>query len=373
MCRRLLAWYDRSRRVMPWRALPGAVADPYRVWLSEIMLQQTTVATVTPYYTRFLARWPTVEALAAASLDEVLHAWQGLGYYARARNLHRCAQVIAGSAGGRFPDEESLLLELPGVGPYTAAAIAAIAFDKPTVPVDGNVERVLARLHALDDPLPQAKEKIAALAQALAPGPRAGDFAQAMMDLGATVCTPRNPRCSECPWIDACAAQHTGAPESYPRRSAIKARPMRYGVVFWITDHAYRLLMRRRAAKGLWGGLSEFPSTPWRERPWKLDEALAHAPIPARWTPIAGGISHGFTHFQLRLSVVVGRARGRANATLPEAAFWHPPSELDSLALPTAMRRVVNLVSESQDGRATPRVQAAHPQQRRQRRSSIAE
>lgn len=369
--RRLLAWYDRERRVLPWRAPAGVTPDPYHVWLSEIMLQQTTVVTVAPYYARFLVRWPTVQALAAASLDEVLHAWQGLGYYARARNLHRCAQAVAGRLGGRFPDHEEALRGLPGIGAYTAAAIAAIAFNRRAAPVDGNVERVIARLHAIAEPLPQAKAKIAALARALAPARRAGDFAQALMDLGATVCTPRRPRCGACPWAEGCAARHAGDPESYPRRLPAKARPLRHGVVFWATDRRGRVLLRRRAEEGLWGGLAEFPSTPWREQPWNLAEARRHAPVSADWTPLPGEVAHGFTHFRLRLLVVAGRARAGAKAK--DGGFWQPAAELHALALPTAMRRVASLVLTSPVVRAKSRAPAARPPRRRQPRRSGSE
>jgi len=251
----LLAWYDRSARSLPWRAPPGAVADPYRVWLSEIMLQQTTVATVRGYYDRFLARWPSVEALAAAPLDEVLKAWAGLGYYARARNLHACARRVAGEMGGRFPATLESLGALPGIGPYTAAAIAAIAFDRPHAAVDGNVERVMSRLNAITEPLPAAKPALAAAAQALVPDRRPGDFAQAMMDLGATVCTPRNPRCGDCPWTDRCFARREGIAETLPRRMARKAVLTRYGAAFWIERSDGAVLLRRRPEKGLLGGM----------------------------------------------------------------------------------------------------------------------
>src|SRR5437016_8074504 len=227
----LLAWYDRHRRTLPWRAPPGTRADPYRVWLSEIMLQQTTVATVRPYFDRFMARWPDITALAAASLDEVLHLWQGLGYYARARNLYACARVVVERHGGQFPDDPRRLRALPGIGDYTAAAIAAIAFDHQSAAVDGNVERVMARLFAIEEPLPRAKPKLRALTTALVPERRAGDFAQALMDLGAVLCTPRRPRCVLCPWRSDCAAAAAGLQERLPARADKPERPVRYGVV----------------------------------------------------------------------------------------------------------------------------------------------
>jgi len=270
----LLDWYARHRRVLPWRALPGRRADPYHVWLSEIMLQQTTVATVKSYFDHFVARWPRVQDLAAAPLDDVLHAWQGLGYYARARNLHKCARAVATDHGGRFPEIEAELLALPGVGPYTAAAIAAIAFDQPASPVDGNIERVVARLRHIAEPLPAGKKAIQAAARNLTPRARAGDFAQAMMDLGAMVCTPRAPKCGLCPWHDACAARAAGDAEDLPARAARTPKPTRHGVAFWIEDATGRVLLRRRPERGLLGGMMEIPSTDWRDDPWGLDTPL---------------------------------------------------------------------------------------------------
>src|SRR5712691_7323604 len=231
----LLAWYDRQRRDLPWRAPPGERADPYLVWLSEIMLQQTTVVTVAPYFDRFVARWPDIRALAAASLDDVLHLWQGLGYYARARNLHACARAVVERHGGVFPADPADLRALHGIGDYTAAAIAAIAFDRREAAIDGNVERVVARLYAVREPLPAAKPRLRALARALVPECRAGDFAQAMMDLGATVCTPLRPRCVLCPWRTGCTAATAGLTEALPARTEKPERPLRFGVVFWLT------------------------------------------------------------------------------------------------------------------------------------------
>ncbi len=334
---RLLAWYDRHRRVLPWRAAPGRQADPYHVWLSEVMLQQTTVAAVAPYFRGFLDRWPTVTALAAAPLDEVLTAWAGLGYYARARNLHRCARLIAENHGGRFPDDEAALRDLPGVGDYTAAAIAAIAFERPAAVMDGNIERVMARLFAVTEQLPGAKSRLKALAAELTPQRRPGDYAQAAMDLGATVCTPKKPACVLCPWRDACAGQHAGIAEGLPARQPKAERPTRHGVAFWTLRRDGSVLLRRRPDEGLLGGMMEIPSTDWRDRPWLLDEATAAAPAHTEWRSLPGVVEHGFTHFRLRLTVVAGHARA------PELArgLWCPLDRLGEQALPTLMRKVV--------------------------------
>src|SRR5579885_2301985 len=269
----LLAWYDRHRRVLPGRALPGERPDPYRVWLSEVMLQQTTVPAVMGYFARFLERRPDVEALAEAPLDEVLHAWQGLGYYARARNLHACARAVVARHGGAFPRDEAALRALPGIGDYTAAAIAAIAFDRRAAPVDGNVERVTARLFAIETPLPEAKPELRRLAASLVPERRAGDYAQAAMDLGATLCTPRKPRCVLCPWREECRARALGVAENLPRRRAAAARPVRRGVAFWAVREDGAVLLRRRPEAGLLGGMMEVPSTPWRAAEWSEAEA----------------------------------------------------------------------------------------------------
>ncbi len=335
--RRLLAWYDCHRRDLPWRARPRERADPYRVWLSEIMLQQTTVAAVCPYFTAFMARWPTVRELAAADLDAVLVAWQGLGYYARARNLHACARQVAASADGRFPDTEAALRQLPGVGAYTAAAIAAIAFDRPTVPVDGNALRVLSRLAAVATPLPDARHSIEDLARQLTPPRRAGDLAQALMDLGATLCTPRRPRCDACPWAADCRAFGQGRPEAYPVKAPKAVRPLRRGVAFWTRRGDGAVLLRRRPPQGLLGGMMEIPSTEWRATAWTAAEAARSAPLAAHWRPLAGMVTHVFTHFRLELEILSGAASGRA----PAGALWCRIADLDGQALPTVMRKVI--------------------------------
>jgi A/G-specific adenine glycosylase len=333
----ILAWYDRNRRRMPWRARAGETADPYHVWLSEIMLQQTTVATVGPYFERFLKRWPDVFALAEAPLDDVLHAWQGLGYYARARNLHRCAGVVAQAFGGRFPDTEPALRELPGIGRYTAAAIAAIAFDQPATVVDGNVERVMARRFRVTDPVPGSKQALYNLADALTPEDRPGDYAQAVMDLGATICTPRGPKCLLCPWSDICAGRDIAA--ELPRRAPKKARPLRRAVMYWLMREDGAVLLRRRSERGLLGGMMEVPSTDWVEGPpVSADNAEATLPLPARdLRMLPGLVEHGFTHFRLELRVLAGVA---SDDPKPPAR-WHPLDELADLALPTVMKKVV--------------------------------
>jgi A/G-specific adenine glycosylase len=341
----LLAWYDRHRRVLPWRARPGERTDPYRVWLSEIMLQQTTVKTVAPYFLDFLARWPTVEALAAARLDDILHAWQGLGYYARARNLHRCAQAVSCGHGGKFPESEEALRALPGVGPYTAAAIAAIAFDRKATAVDGNVERVVARLFAVEDPLPESKPKVKALAETLTPDARPGDHAQAMMDLGAVICTPRRPRCTLCPWSDRCAGRKAGLAEVLPSRRPKQARPLRAGYVYWLVRDGTEVLLRRRPENGLLGGLMELPSTDWREGGLPLADANRLAPAKASWRMLPGVVRHGFTHFELELKVLVGRfeeTAGRTSAAIEgQVPCWCRLDRLSDHALPTVMKKVV--------------------------------
>jgi len=333
----VLAWYDRNRRAMPWRVLPGEIADPYRVWLSEIMLQQTNVATVGPYFRLFLARWPDVASLAAAPLDDVLHAWQGLGYYARARNLHRCAGVVAHELGRRFPDSEAGLRELPGIGRYTAAAIAAIAFDKRTTVVDGNVERVMARRFRVLKPLPDSKDALYDLADSLTPDSRPGDYAQAVMDLGATICTPRRPKCLLCPWSDSCTGRDIAV--TLPRRAPKKVRPLRRGVAFWLQRDDGAVLLRRRPDKGLLGGMIEVPSTEWREGPL-VDQAEAETLAPLRgWDCriLPGFVTHGFTHFRLELAILIGAANGEA----PTSAHWCPIDRLGEQALPTVMKKVV--------------------------------
>jgi A/G-specific adenine glycosylase len=348
----VLAWYGCNRRDLPWRARPGEVADPYRVWLSEIMLQQTTVAVAGRYFAAFVARWPTLESLAGASLDEVLAAWAGLGYYARARNLHACARIVVAEHGGRFPQSEAALMALPGIGRYTAAAIAAIAFDVPAAAVDGNVERVMARLAAIEMPLPAAKPLIAQLAGGLVPRHRPGDFAQALMDLGALVCTPRRPNCRACPLVEGCLAFRSGAPERLPVKRRRGDKPKRYGACFFAERRDGAVLLRRRAERGLLGGMLEFPSTEWGAAP--PGDPLAAAPLPGRWRAVPGRVEHSFTHFDLVLTVHAARVATRPVGSDP-AWRWVDVGALDRVALPSVMRKVAAHVLGLRHRRATTR------------------
>jgi A/G-specific adenine glycosylase len=337
--RRVLAWYGRNARALPWRT-PAGQADPYGVWLSEVMLQQTTVAAAIPYYEAFVSRWPTVRDLAAADLDAVLHAWQGLGYYARARNLHAAARIVVRDLDGHIPDTAEGLRALPGIGEYTAAAVAAIAFSRPEAAVDSNVARVLGRLLAVDEPSYAADARIRAWARALAPNRRPGDHAQAVMDLGATVCAPRAPRCGVCPLTRDCAAFRTGRPESFARRPPKAVRPSRQGVIFWAVRGDGRVLLRKRPLTGLLAGLMEFPSTGWRVGPWKLAEARAWAPAKARWRRIDGTVRHTFTHFELELVVLSARVGAEPALGRGSQWTWCPLEGLGDQALPTLMRKV---------------------------------
>ena len=352
----LLAWYDRHRRVLPWRPPAGHKPDPYAVWLSEIMLQQTGVKTVGPYFQKFLARWPDVMALGRASLDDVLRMWAGLGYYSRARNLHACAVVVSRDHGGAFPDSEEGLRSLPGIGPYTAAAIAAIAFDRRTMPVDGNIERVVSRLFAVEEPLPQAKPEIQKLAATLLGDARAGDekktragdekksragdSAQALMDIGASICTPKKPACSLCPINEGCAARQRGDQETFPRKAPKKAGDLRRGAAFVVTRGS-ELLVRTRPEKGLLGGMTEVPGSEWRAG--QADEAaLKQAPKltgATRWRRRLGVVTHVFTHFPLELVVYTAEVAARTRA--PKDMRWVPVATLDGEALPNVMRKAI--------------------------------
>ena len=337
----LLAWYDANARALPWRIGPhdrGLRADPYRVWLSEVMLQQTTVPHATPYFLKFTQIWPTVSDLAAAPDGEVMAAWAGLGYYARARNLLACARAVANDHGGVFPDTEDGLRALPGLGPYTAAAVGAIAFDLPTNVVDGNVERVMARLFAVEQPLPDAKPELKRLAAGLVRDDRPGDWAQALMDLGATVCRPKAPLCDRCPISAHCAALATGAPETYPRKTAKAVRPHRHGVAYVLT-RGDQVALVRRPPKGLLGGMLALPTTDWRTQRWADDEAIRAAPADAAWRGV-GEVEHGFTHFTLTLRLLC--AEGDADGVI-----WSPRRDLDALPsvfLKAALAGLTNLL-----------------------------
>ncbi len=333
----LLAWYDRHRRVLPWRAPAGKLTEPYAVWLSEIMLQQTTIAAVIPYFLRFLKRWPTVADLAAAPLDDVLTEWAGLGYYARARNLHACAKAVVERHGGVFPADREALKALPGIGDYTAGAIAAIAFDIPAAAVDGNAERALSRLFGIETAMPAAKPELRRIGESLVPADRPGDFAQALMDLGATVCTPRKPGCVLCPWRDSCRALALGIAESLPRKAEKVARPHRTGVAFWVVDDTGAVLLRRRAEKGLLGGMIEVPSTEWGAAP-STAAASAAAPIKAEWRVLPGQVRHVFTHFELTLTVWAARLPAKGD---PKAGLWVKPDRFGDYALPSVIMKVV--------------------------------
>ena len=340
---RLLAWYDRHHRELPWRVSPadrrrGIIPDPYRVWLSEIMLQQTTVQAVKSYFAAFTARWPTLRDLAAASEEDVLKAWAGLGYYSRARNLKKCADTVAILHAGHLPDTAEALRTLPGIGDYTSAAIAAIAFDRPEAVVDGNVERVVTRLQAIDTPLPAAKPAIKRHVARITPQSRPGDFAQAMMDLGATICTPRRPACALCPLNGECLALKSADPELFPVKAAKKSKPVRLGAAFVAIDESSAILLRRRAGTGLLAGMSEVPTTAWTAR---VDGETGEeaAPFDAAWVE-CGTIAHTFTHFELQLSVFRALVRPRPEA--PDGWWWSARDALSGEALPTVMKKAIS-------------------------------
>lgn len=325
----LLEWYDLYRRDLPWRALPGAFSDPYAVWVSEIMLQQTTVVTVKEYYERFLKKWPTVESLAESSLDDVLHLWQGLGYYRRAKNLHQCAKMISQYYGGIFPRDEKTLLTLPGIGSYTSAAIVAIAFNKAATVVDGNIERIMARLFRLETPLPLVKKEIHEKATELISQDRSGDYAQALMDLGSMVCTPKNPKCFLCPLKSICQSFERN-PQEFPKRLPKTEKPTRYGTFFWIENSKGEVFLERRPDKGLLGNLMGFPTSEWKT----VKETTLS------WTgALAYPVRHTFTHFHLIGTIVrIKEENSRRKGV------WVCPTELHQYALPTLMKKVSRLV-----------------------------
>jgi A/G-specific adenine glycosylase len=336
----VLAWYDANGRDLPWRIRDGRTPNPYHVWLSEIMLQQTTVTAVIPYFHNFLDRWPGVRELAQAPDEAVMAAWAGLGYYARARNLLACARIVARDHGGQFPRTETALRGLPGIGPYTAAAVAAIAFNQPSAPVDGNIERVMSRLFRLTTPLPQLKAEVHETLAPLVPQQRPGDFAQALMDLGATLCTPKAPSCDACPCATYCAGRDIAA--TLPRRLPKAEKPVRHGEVLWIYDRRGRVLMRRRPKSGLLGGMLEFPSHGWDP---KNNHQRRHFSVDD-WQQLPGTVKHVFTHFELHLTVTVahGAARLRQNLLQAEDFIWLSLAEMEREALPSVMRKIVRHV-----------------------------
>ncbi len=343
----LLAWYDANAREMPWRVPPadrtaGARPDPYAVWLSEVMLQQTTVAAVRGYFQRFMARWPDVAALAAAEDGEVMAEWAGLGYYARARNLLKCARVVVAEHDGRFPDTRSALQALPGIGPYTAAAIAAIAFDRSEVVVDGNVERVMARLHDHRAPLPRAKPVLTEMAAALTPDARPGDYAQAVMDLGATICTPKKPACGICPWCAPCAARAAGSAADLPAKTPKKAKPVRHGRAYVARRRDGAYLLERRPERGLLGGMLGWPGSEWTDAQLPPEAP----PVAAPWRAVAGEARHTFTHFHLRLRIYVADLALDAD---PGTGVFIPAQEFRPSDMPTVMRKVFDLARDGFD------------------------
>jgi len=331
---RLLDWYDAHGRDLPWRAKPGETPDPYRVWLSEVMLQQTTVAAVAPRFREWTERWPSVEALAAAPDEAIMAAWAGLGYYARARNLVKAARAVA--AAGGFPRTEAGLLELPGLGAYTAAAVASIAFGERAVVVDANVERVVARLFAIETPLPAARPAIRVATDRITPDARAGDFSQAMMDLGATLCTVRKPRCLLCPLRESCEAFAAGDPARLPVKAAKKAKPRRHGTIFWLErrEGTRAVWLVRRPDRGLLGGMRALPTGPWTDPA----PALAEAPAAINWRMLEGKVEHGFTHFDLTLALAVGRGEAQG------AGEWWPVADLAAAGLPTLFAKAAQAV-----------------------------
>lgn len=347
----LLDWYDRHSRALPWRVSPddgksGQRADPYHVWLSEIMLQQTTVKTVGPYFLKFISAWPTLADLAAADTDDIMKAWAGLGYYSRARNLKKCAEVLVCDYHGQFPENAASLEKMPGIGAYTSAAIASIAFDEPVAVVDGNIERVVSRLHAIEEPLPNSKKAIKALVAGMTPTQRPGDFAQAMMDLGATICSPRRPACSLCPFVDICAVAHASDADTYPRKAPKKEKPTRYGAAFALFREDGSVLMRKRPEKGLLAGMAEIPTGTWTENRDTLEDYSA-APVVRAWTRAPELVPHTFTHFHLRLAVYHGVTTG---AELP-GTWWSPLADQDGEALPTLMRKVLSVAHDNRTKR----------------------
>ncbi|GHF24805.1 A/G-specific adenine glycosylase [Kordiimonas sediminis] len=336
----LLAWYDQHQRTLPWRSPPGAAPDPYHVWLSEIMLQQTTVATVKGYFDKFLRMWPTVDAMAASRQEDILDAWAGLGYYARARNLHKCAQEVVQNHQGQFPRTAADLKTLPGIGDYTSAAIAAIAFGEPVGVVDSNVERIVSRLFRISTPLPKAKKLIQEKTDQITPFDRPGDFAQAMMDLGSSLCSPKNPDCNICPFCSLCQAQTRGDMETFPVKPPKKTKPTRLIIAF-APMHEGSILLERRPDSGLLGGMPGLFSTPWVEQDTHPKDYPAYAPCPGDWTELNGESKHTFTHFHLITRLVSAEVPKRSNV---ENGFWIKKAELQTLGFPTVFKKMLELL-----------------------------
>ena len=335
---KLLNWYDQNKRLMPWRPRDGSRPDAYNVWLSEIMLQQTQVATAIPYFEKFLHRWPSIFKLAEANLDDVLIEWAGLGYYARARNLHRCAKIIVSNFNGIFPNQEEKLLELPGVGTYTAAAIMAIAFDAKATPMDGNFERVTARLNAIEKPLPAAKPLLKKYATMITPDYRSGDYAQAVMDLGATICIPKQPRCNECPVNDSCLSLKKGKTGVIPKKTPKRKKPSRFGIAFLCINTNNEILLQRRPDKGLLAGMMEVPGTPWTENPPSQAQIQNSEPFKADWQAVPGAIIHIFTHFKLEIKVLRVNPKYCSDV---DSLIWHPVDSFQNAGLPSLMLKII--------------------------------
>lgn len=348
----LLSWYDEKGRSLPWRIRPedrqsGAVPNPYKIWLSEIMCQQTTVAAVIPYWEKFTSQWPSVGALANADIDVVLTAWAGLGYYARARNLHKCANIIASEMNGKFPKSETDLLKLPGIGPYSAAAIAAICSEAPTNVVDGNVERVMARLHAVETKLPHAKPTLKGLAAHYVAPDRASDWPQALMDLGARICRPKSPKCELCPLSDFCLARQKGDPQIYPKRMPKVKRPSRFGAAFYLVL-GDKVLLEKRPSSGLLGGMMQLPGTEWLGEMQNEADILAAAPTARNWEKIDNTVVHVFTHFTLELKIYRATI-AKSDINIAAHQVWAELDRLENFALPSLMQKAVKLAHQTKN------------------------
>ena len=335
----LLRWYDQNRRSLPWRAIAGGKPNPYHVWLSEIMLQQTTVPTVKNYFQHFIAKWPSVADLANASLDDVLHAWQGLGYYARARNLYKAAQIIRDEHNGLIPSSHADLLALPGIGPYTAGAIAAIAFNKPHAAVDANIERVMARLYAIKTPIKQAKKKLYQLVEQELPTKRPGDFLQALMDLGSSICTIDQPSCARCPLQAPCKANAQNIASHLPVKTRKAQKPVRRGLLYVVFNRKGEILLRRRPEKGMLGGMMELPGTAWDQKEYSKN-TLLNPPHSTKWQKLHGRVRHSFTHYDLELTIY----KTKSDKKLFPASIWVAPDLLSQYALPTLFKKALRQI-----------------------------